>query len=386
MPSDANRLFRVFADAVYFTQSRFKQVKFSLCSFVQKHDGQVSRLLAAVCADDFGTEDYISQLMKGPCDFEVTLVLLCELFHKNAEICFQPLPNTSEPGLALAAELTSEFAVGPFDGWTRFSLFAGGPSKASSMSHAQPDCRLLADRDDETRPRIESSCFWLSGDTSLLVLTSRPDEPDSALGVCLVDVGPAVALSQSLLAELVDKCVHDADSDDDFEVCESADATLVNRPHFDIAKPELTSDSRATVDADAACVLADPQTLGELPAFKSGTDPKGGTPNTASNSSLSGSIKNIGLRSKLNPRSQVYKASSSRSSIAFTPEGYSSLTGQRTNALPQPQSNMNLRKLEGFQNRGFSNQNMYYQSDDVNNPLAYVNQRFSSDTQIYPQK
>lgn len=76
MPMNGNKLFRVFSDTLYFTQSRFKEIKYSLNTYVQEHDRQVSKLLSSFYSGDCVIENYISQLMMGSCDFEITLVLL----------------------------------------------------------------------------------------------------------------------------------------------------------------------------------------------------------------------------------------------------------------------------------------------------------------------
>jgi hypothetical protein len=76
LPMNGNRLFRVFSDTLYFTPSRYKEIKYALSTFVQKHDRQVSKLLSAFYSGECEIENYISQLMMGSCDFEITLVLL----------------------------------------------------------------------------------------------------------------------------------------------------------------------------------------------------------------------------------------------------------------------------------------------------------------------
>lgn len=61
----ANKIFRLFSDTLYFTESRFKEIKYSLCTFVQKHDRQISKLLNHFYPESYEVEDYIAQLMKG---------------------------------------------------------------------------------------------------------------------------------------------------------------------------------------------------------------------------------------------------------------------------------------------------------------------------------
>lgn len=76
MPMNGNRLFRVFADTLYYTQSRFKEIRRELNSFVQKYEKQVSQLLGFFYPGENLIENYISQMMIGSIDFEITLVLL----------------------------------------------------------------------------------------------------------------------------------------------------------------------------------------------------------------------------------------------------------------------------------------------------------------------
>ena len=65
IPEKANKIFRLFSDTLYFTQSRFKEIKYSLCTFVQKHDRLISKLLSFFYTENYEVEDYIAQLMKG---------------------------------------------------------------------------------------------------------------------------------------------------------------------------------------------------------------------------------------------------------------------------------------------------------------------------------
>lgn len=64
MPNDSNMLFRAFSDALYFSQSRFKEVKSALCKFIHKHPNQMSKLLEYFYEEEQELGDYISNLKR----------------------------------------------------------------------------------------------------------------------------------------------------------------------------------------------------------------------------------------------------------------------------------------------------------------------------------
>jgi len=76
MPNDDNHIFKIFSESLFGTDSNFKKVKFSLTNYIPKHEAEISQLLSNFYPKDFGIENYISNLMVGTYDFEITLSLL----------------------------------------------------------------------------------------------------------------------------------------------------------------------------------------------------------------------------------------------------------------------------------------------------------------------
>ena len=142
--------------------------------------------------------------------------------------------------------------------------------------------------------------------------------------------------------------------------------------------------------------------LNECTALKQITDPKSGTPNTA-NSSMSGSNKFIGARGKLNPKSQIYKASTSKSAVMNETKVFNNFIPQGKPAFPQMNMHGNFGQYQRLNKPMFNPQveqktsgeggyyktNMQLQSDQKDsgqNQMTQSSQKFSSDTRIHPQK
>ena len=79
IPLNGKWLLRVFSDTLYYTQTRYNEIRFSLTAFLQNNYKQFLKFLSSFDSSDSSEgaiENYISQLMVGNCDFEITLVLL----------------------------------------------------------------------------------------------------------------------------------------------------------------------------------------------------------------------------------------------------------------------------------------------------------------------
>lgn len=83
------------------------------------------------------------------------------------------------------------------------------------------------------------------------------------------------------------------------------------------------------------------------------------TPNTDCNSSHSGSTKVIGLRSKLNTKSQVYKVNTSRSSANRGNSSQNTYPTTRGGQHPHSGGLQTMRSSDMFSNRQVSNQHIY---------------------------
>lgn len=97
MPDDSNHLFKIFSECLFDTETRSKEVKFSLTNYIQNHEAEISQLLKKYYPENFGIEAYISNLMVGSYDFEITLSLLSFLNRVNVEISFESFENFSPP-------------------------------------------------------------------------------------------------------------------------------------------------------------------------------------------------------------------------------------------------------------------------------------------------
>lgn len=191
------------------------------------------------------------------------------------------------------------------------------------------------------------------------------------------------SLAVSIINDIMNKvtCNDQLDSDDEFDFLgiDNDDAINSSKLH---QKPSHT----ITVD--------------DTKPFKQNEAYNSQTPNTASNSSMSGSTKFIGTRSKLTTKSQVYKGNTCRSTNTF---GSSNFNNQ--NAPKQGDYNVaNTKVPEMYNQRMGQSQNMYmranqYQSNkfggftgpyfaDVHHEsksksnLIHPLSKFSSDTRI----
>ena len=145
-----------------------------------------------------------------------------------------------------------------------------------------------------------------------------------------------------------------------------------------------------------------PTDLKENDEIKKSNDPKSVTPNTTSNSSMSGSNKVIGARGKLNPKSQIYKAGASKSAVMYETKVFSNVLPQENPAFSQMNLQENSMRFKAIGRPMFNPQiepkivsdernyqrNIQFQEDqrdsEQSQNISGV-QKFSSDTRIHPQ-
>ena len=415
MPEKTNKIFRLFSDTLYFTQSRFKDIKYSLCTFVQKYDRQISKLLNYFYPENYEVEDYIAQLMKGSWDFEITLVLLWELYNKNAEIYFQLLPNTIDYELQNELEVKNSSL-----NWVKFCLFPNESlilkeweaSKHPDLS----DFAILFDIyndlyvDKELHLHLKLTYFWFTNKSSVLMLVNSEGNTNDLAGNTAQSkaINSTISYLQTLVYDLVKvstKSIQQDDNDeDDFDI---SDFTQQNREIKEPKAVERKPNSQ-TIETQIFKIietkpiqLINSKDLNEDTNFKPIADPKSGTPNTASNSSKNGSNKVIGARGKLNLKSQIYKAGGSKSAVMNETKVFNSFIPPGKSIFPQLNAHKH-QQYEGF-NKPMFNPNldqsvgrdgMYNQSnlraqskqnDNEENNSAQNIQKFSSDTKINPQ-
>ena len=215
MPEKTNKIFRLFSDTLYFTQSRFKEIKYSLCTFVQKHDRQISKLLSFFYSENYEVEDYIAQLMKGSWDFEITLVLLWELYNKNAEIYFQLLPNTLDEDLQNELEVKNSLLS-----WVKFSLFPYesyiiNQSEANSNSSLSMFSSLFDIYNDlsinnELHLHLKLTYFWFNSKSAVLVLVDKAENFNNSWWSNqshYIEKNSAISLLLPLVYNLVEKSI-----------------------------------------------------------------------------------------------------------------------------------------------------------------------------------
>ena len=76
MPKDKYVLFRWFSDALYFSQSRFMEVKASLSRFIQRNSLQIDKLLKEMESD------------RHSLDIVTDLIFLCEIYKWNLNMIY----------------------------------------------------------------------------------------------------------------------------------------------------------------------------------------------------------------------------------------------------------------------------------------------------------
>ena len=329
LPMSDNTLFRVFSDTLLYKQTRCKEVKFALNAFVQNNHKRLTHLLECFDQSEWALENYISQLMMGVSDFEITLALLWELFNKNAEIYFQSLPNSFNDNDHLLDKVEK---IPGTQGLMKFSLFKNdswvdssqtyGEVVGAKRSKSQLDWYKHALHNDEVRPNLKLSMYWFTGNSSFMVIVDRNTysqplpNPSTSLGVS----NQAFCISQAILLNIINSStvekttsgIEDEDEYWDFEWFE-------NDRKSDIK--QLTS--HKTENPQPTNEVAKPTTMIKaLDKEKSLSDEirkNNLTPNTASGSSVSGSNKFIRVSSKLKTGSRVYNGNSNRLSNSSNP-------------------------------------------------------------------
>jgi hypothetical protein len=403
---NGNWLFRVFSDTLYYTQSRYKEIKFSLNSFVQNNHKQLSKFLSSFDTSEWALENYISQLMVGNWDFEVTLALLWELFNKNAEIYFQSLPNTQLPKTNF-----SNLEKGEDSTLFKFSLYP--PSGASDHRNVGEVVELPVTHfpleqyqedtyEGEFRPTLKLPFFWFADFAGILVLSDRTQDlkfSTNSISYFMVS-NQVINFARDIAIDIVNKVTWETqnETDDDefeFECFGITDDTPNSNVVQDSNKTE-----RQVIDSKPK-TYKNPKVLIDEPKSYKQDLSNICTPNTTSNSSMSGSNKFIGVLSKLNTKAQVYRANTSRSSNAPKP---SPITQSKINAQSSLAQGINFskqevkedkhvtfqksdqyrsNKFEGFSTVFFTDKEKKQKSKSH---ISQLCQRFSSDTKINPDK
>lgn len=235
----------------------------------------------------------------------------------------------------------------------KFSLFPSKSfynesSEVGDLSFAE-DYNLLIDPYPEAVvkskicPNLKLSLYWFTNKTSVLVLVNRTTEiqtPENTTPCSQVSIS-TIKLAQSIITEIFNKITQDSEVDeqDEFELeCFANEVTDddLSRTYHSTSAKKFTSESKNSVLGTSKMQLTDPiDSSDDLKSFNLGYGHHSYTPNTASNSSMSGSTKLIGIKSKLNPKSQVYKVNTSRSTHGFGSEGYSQFMKPSRGGYPQ---------------------------------------------------
>lgn len=265
--------------------------------------------------------------------------------------------------------------------------------------------------EDQFLPNLKLSFFWFIRKTSALVLVERNQEsPLSNVNSGINNV--TIKIAQSITNDIVKKVTHDSEKRIDFDDDLDFEIFGIQEDHSDLEKSHSPrkGDTRSSYDT---CQLSGqkpsrirkPSEIEDDPkGFKYNTSYNSYTPNTASNSSMSGSTKFIGTKSKLTTKSQVYKGNSSKSSAGFNTEVLHRLGQPNQNFYNQGNA-MSVISSEGYsQNKTSSPQpappkhNQHQSSKfgafntsyfmDSHNPTKSkshqlsLEHRFSSDTKI----
>lgn len=172
-------------------------------------------------------------------------------------------------------------------------------------------------------PNLMLNMFWFIRKTSMLVLVDRNERSplstlDSGINTFVINEcrSHVIEINNRMLSSLSEE-----DEDEFYVECyNQTDDVNVDSLISPIKAPEIQHSEIPTFQNSKPTRLRNPSDITDDPkALKAGSNYNSYTPNTASNSSMSGSTKFI-TRSKLNPKSQVYKANSSKPSNQFGSE------------------------------------------------------------------
>lgn len=273
---------------------------------------------------------------------------------------------------------------------------------------------------NKTFPDSGLPLYWFTNKTSILVLPNRTTEIQATINATPYSKSSTstIKLEQPFITEETNKTtqIHEADDLDEFKLeCfanEGIDEDLstsyrsTSRLNLNDSSKKFTTESKNPILGISKMQLTDPiDSTDDLKPFNLGY---GYTPNTASNSSVSGSSKFIGMKSKLNPKSQVYKVNTSRSTHGFGSKGYNQFMEPARAGYPQTSGLSTVHSKDSCHSKSSSQQNLYnkqtqYQSNkfgafstpyfvDMNagakskSNIVSGAHKFSSDTRIIPDK
>lgn len=85
---DKNNIFRAFSDALFFSQSYYKEVKNKLYSFIQKYANIFKNLLTFIDSRFESAEEYLEEISRGNKEPEITLTMLSLIYNRNLVLLY----------------------------------------------------------------------------------------------------------------------------------------------------------------------------------------------------------------------------------------------------------------------------------------------------------
>ncbi len=85
---DKNNIFRAFSDALFFSQSYYKDVKNKLFSFIQKYANIFKNLLTFIDSKFESSEEYLEEISRGNKEPEITLTMLSLIYERNLVLLY----------------------------------------------------------------------------------------------------------------------------------------------------------------------------------------------------------------------------------------------------------------------------------------------------------
>lgn len=154
-------LFTYFSSVLYFTEKKSQKVKFSLTSFVSSNQEDMAKIFEALDPEGEKVENYISNIMNGNSDFEVTLILLWALFNLSPQVYFDK-QEVAELEEGLSEEVQTCLQSVDHGNILRFSI----PATKVQETHAT-DCIKYLDN-EYSSTQLEESQFGNKNDQGLL--------------------------------------------------------------------------------------------------------------------------------------------------------------------------------------------------------------------------
>jgi hypothetical protein len=210
-----------------------------------------------------------------------------------------------------------------------------------------------------------------------------------------------ISYLQMLIYDLLNSAIksnqHDEQDDDDFDIGDFAQETqevkIPKNAEKKTNSQNLETQKVKSIETQPIQIIKAKE-LNECGNFNQSFDPKSGTPNTASNSSVSGSNKFIG-KGKLNPKSQIYKASNSKSAVTNESKVFNNFISPGESVFAQmnmrhnfprfgiskPMFNPNLEPRDKSDEK-LNQANVRFQSDQKDKDQSQNLQKFSSDKKI----